>query len=72
MQYPDDTEQQYRRLLCAILLRAFDDLHSRNAMHRAEALAWLESGGADNVALWLDVDPGRLRSLGKRATDKMG
>jgi hypothetical protein len=72
MQYPDDTEQQYRRLLCAILLRAFDDLHSRNAMHRAEALAWLHSDGAQNACEWLDIHPAKLRSLAWRKPDKMG
>jgi len=62
----DDTEQQYRALLAAVVLRAVKDAGSRNARLRADAVHWLCSGQADNVALWLDVDPERLRSLDAR------
>ena len=66
----DDTEQQYRRLLASVLLRAVKDADSRNAANRAAAQAWLESGGADCVCEWLDIQPGRLRYLAWRGRQR--
>ncbi len=47
----------YRHLLAGVLLLAWRDAtNGRNAQHRAAAIDWLRSGGADNVCSWLGLD----------------
>ena len=60
----------YRRLLTAVLCRAWEDAHGRNEYNRAAALAWLHSDGAGNVCDWLGlpVDTLRRRVGAKRGT----
>ena len=49
-------------LLVAILGLAWRDAHGKNPQQQAEALAWLESPGADYVCEALGLDVGKLRA----------
>ena len=49
-------------LLVAILGLAWRDAHGKNPQQRAEALAWLESPGADYICESLGLDVGKLRA----------
>ena len=51
----------YQRLLFAVLGRAWEDAHGRNAHERAVARAWLHSDGLVSVCDWLGLDPACLR-----------
>ena len=51
----------YRRLLCAVLGRAWDDAHGRNEYNRATARAWLNSPSAAALCDWLGLSVERLR-----------
>ena len=51
----------YRRLLTAVLCRAWEDAHGRNEYERAAARAWLHSDGLVSVCDWLGLDPACLR-----------
>lgn len=51
----------YYHLLAAVLHQAWKDAQGRNARHRAAALAWLYSSGAEMVCDWLGLDVDALR-----------
>ncbi len=51
----------YRRLLAAVLCRAWEDAHGRNEYERAAALAWLHGDGAAALCDWLGLPVDKLR-----------
>ena len=55
----------YRRLLTAVLCRAWEDAHGRNEYERAAALTWLHGDGAVSVCDWLGLPVDRLRRGGE-------
>ena len=65
----------YERLLCAILLCAWRDATGKRSTpaHRAAALAWLDSPGAECACDWLGLDVDYLRRRCDRLpTDEIG
>ena len=61
--HTDDPAQldAYQRLLFAVLGRAWEDAHGRNAHERAAARVWLYGDGLVSVCDWLGLDPDCLR-----------
>ena len=61
--HTDDPAQldAYQRLLFAVLGRAWEDAHGRNAHERAVARAWLNSPSAAALCDWLGLSVERLR-----------
>jgi len=54
---PSGVSFAYRRLACAILLQAIDDLYSSNALEAFDAALWLSSsGGGGDLAVELGID----------------
>ncbi len=59
-------------LLVAILGLAWRDAHGKNPQQRAEALAWLESPGADYVCEALGLSAQKLRECHKFRMGEVG